>query len=67
MYTEVILHVSGVLWLKHYSHVHLPFVAYHPHHHLHVVSIGAILRVSTQVIIKVVAQRVGQQAEIVVP
>ena len=67
MYTEVILHVSRVLWLEHHTHVHLPFITNHSHHHLHVVCVGAILRVTTQVIIEIACHRVGQQSEIIVP
>ena len=65
--TEVILHIGRVLWLEHHTHVHLPLVTNHSHHYLHVVCVGAILRVTTQVIIEIACQWIGKQSEIIVP
>ena len=70
IYALVILNEIGLLWLHLHSHVEVVVLAYHSQHHVDVVYIVLIFRISAQVAVEIVVKwssEIAKSVEITVP
>ena len=67
MYTEIILHIAGVLRLNHCTYIQTPFCSVHSEHELYLLSVVLILGVAAKALVEVIVERLWQQRQVVVP
>ena len=65
IYALVILNEIGLLWLHLHSHVEVVVLAYHSQHHVDVVYIVLIFRISAEVGVEIVVKRSSETTEFV--
>ena len=67
MNSLIILHVLRLLWLHHHAHIEIILLTDDTQHQLEVVDIIAIFGITTQPLVEIASQRIGQSGEISVP